>query len=179
MKNIEQLTNTKYLNLKKIIDPENGVNGYYFAERLGVDSIAFVCRDIKTGQILLNNEFKPPIRQKILGSFGGSRDKDKSLVLIVKDEVAEEAGFEVETEDIKYLGVVFVSTQMNQFCSLFMVSVNKNEQKERRPESKIEEMAETRWVDESDYFGLTDLLDWKVTTIMAKWNARKDKLKAR
>ena len=60
-----------------------------------------------------------------------------------------------------------------------MVSVNKNEQKERRPESKIEEMAETRWVDESDYFGLTDLLDWKVTTIMAKWNARKDKLKAR
>jgi len=175
MRIVEQLTNTKYLNLKKIVDQENGVNGYYFAERLGINSVAFVCRDIKTGQILLNNEFKPPIGKYVLGSFGGSIDKDKSLVQIVKDEVSEEAGFEVEIENIKYLGMVFVSTQMNQFCNLFMVLVNKNKQKDRKPQTKIEAMAEIKWVDEKDYFNFTDLLDWKVITIMAKWKARNNK----
>lgn len=90
MRTIENLTDCKFLNLRKVIDPENNVRGYFFSERLGKDSIAFVCYDINAQQILLNQEYKPPIDEFVLGAFGGSIDKDQTLFEIVKAEVKEE-----------------------------------------------------------------------------------------
>jgi 8-oxo-dGTP pyrophosphatase MutT (NUDIX family) len=169
MRTIENLTDCKFLNLKKVIDPENNVRGYFFSERLGKDSIAFVCYDINTQQILLNQEYKPPIDEFVLGAFGGSIDKDQTLFEIVKAEVKEEAGFVVELEDIKYLGDAFVSTQMNQFCHLFIVFVDKENQGEREPENAIEAMAKTKWVDKKD---IKEMRDWKAITIMAKYRGK-------
>jgi len=167
MRAVKSLTNNKFLNIKEVCDPDNHVRGYQYAERLGKDSVAFVCYDYTTNEILLNSEYKPPINEFILGAFGGSIDKDKNIKQIVIEEVREEAGFEVTEGDCLSMGRVFVSTQMNQFCYLFMVLVDRRKQKERSPENEVEAMAVTKWIDwNSD---ITDLSDWKAITIMSKY----------
>ena len=167
----EKLTNNKFLNIKEIQDPDNNVKGYQFAERLGKDSVAYICWDNNSEQFLLNNEYKPPINEFILGAFGGSMDKDKSPEQIVIDEVREEAGFEVDEKDVHYLGKVMVSTQMNQFCHLFLVNVDKNKQKERQPENAVEAMAKTKWIQWGDD-ELDKLEHWKPLAIVFKAQAQ-------
>jgi 8-oxo-dGTP pyrophosphatase MutT (NUDIX family) len=87
------------------------------------------------------------------------------MIDIVKDEVREEAGFEIENTDIEYLGKVFVSTQMNQYCRLYLAYVDRDKQKERKPENAVEAMASTEWV---DYQSIIELSDWKAIAIVAK-----------
>lgn len=163
-KTIKQLTNNRFLNIKEIKDPENNVRGYQFAERLGVDSVAFIGYYPQEETFLVNKEYKPPISRFITGAFGGSMDKSKSPAEIVIGEVREEAGFEVNESDLKYLGRVFVSTQMNQFCYLFIVILDKVKQKERQPENAVEAMATTKWVKEEDIYKMEE---WKPIAIVA------------
>jgi 8-oxo-dGTP pyrophosphatase MutT (NUDIX family) len=162
----EKITDHKFINLYKITDPEHHVNGYMYAERIGKDSVAFICYDKEKGEILVNKEYKPPVNEFIVGAFGGSLDKDIPIEEIVREEVKEEAGFE-KIEDIINVGKVLVSTQMNQFCHLFLVIVDKNDQGQRHPENEVEAMAETIWIKET---GVLDLDDWKAITIIAKSN---------
>jgi 8-oxo-dGTP pyrophosphatase MutT (NUDIX family) len=169
MRTVKQLTNNKYLNIKEVVDKENHVNGFQFAERRGVDSVAFICLDRDSEQFLLNKELKPPINERVLGSFGGSFDKDKLPVEIVIDEVKEEAGFVVTKDDVKFVGRVLVSTQMNQYCYLYLVFVNKEDQGERKPENLIEASAETFWCQWDDIYKLED---WKPITILAMAQAK-------
>ena len=171
MRIVKQLTNNKYLNIKEVKDPENNINGFQFAERLGVDSVAFVCWDEKLEQFLLNKESKPPVDQFILGAFGGSMDKDKSPMEIVIAEAKEEAGFVVTEEDVHSLGKVLVSSQMNQFCHLFLVEVDKDNQAEREPENALEAMAETVWVQWQDSL-FANLEEWKPLAIVLKAQAK-------
>lgn len=151
------------------MDPDKHVKGYQYAERLGVDSIAFICYDPILEMFLLNNEYKPPVDMFITGAFGGSIDKNKGLRDIVVDEAKEEAGFVVEANSGIYgvweVGKVLVSTQMNQFCYLFLVSVDRKKQAEREPENAIEAMAKTVWMREDEIAGLED---WKAITIVAR-----------
>ena len=165
MRIVKQLTNNKFINIKEIKDPENNIKGYQFAERLGRDSVAFICYDTNTKKVLLNKELKPPIDSMVLGAFGGSIDKDKILIDIVIGEVKEEAGFVVGTKDIKYLGRTLVSTQMNQYCYLYLVFVDRNKQVEREPENEIEKLAITSWHLLSE---INKLEDWKPIVIIAK-----------
>ena len=170
MRIIKKLTDNKFLNILQVEDKENNVSGYQYAERRGVDSIAFICVDKSSvdndkPEYLLNNEYKPPVNEFVLGAFGGPLDKDKSKVEIVIEEVREEAGFEVTEDDVISLGRVLVSTQMNQYCYLYLVNVNKKDQLERRPENAVEAMAKIVWTKEED---IEFLEDWKAITIVAK-----------
>ena len=167
---IEQVTDNKFLNIKKVIDPEHGIGGYFFAERLGTDSIAFICVDKEFPEkVLLNNEYKPPNDEFILGAFGGSLDKEKTPKAIAVEEVKQEAGYVVTEDDITDLGKVLVSTQMNQYCHLFVVKVDGDEEPEREPENPCEALAETEWIDKSK---VSELKDWKAITIVAKAEAK-------
>jgi len=163
MRTEKQLTNNKYLNIKEIHDPEIHVGGYQYAERRGKDSIAFICYDSGPEQFLVNLEYKPPVNLMLLSAFGGSMDSNKTPLQIVIGELKEEAGYEVPLEKINYLGKVFVSTQMNQFCYLYLVLVDKEKQGERKPENAIEEMARATWISYSDIYRLED---WKAITIV-------------
>jgi 8-oxo-dGTP pyrophosphatase MutT (NUDIX family) len=170
MRTIKKLTDNKYLNIMEIQDLENHVKGFQYAERRGVDSVAFICYDHESEQFLLNKELKPPINKMVLGAFGGSCDKDKDLKDIVIDEVKEEAGFVVKRASVMSVGKVLVSTQMNQYCYLYLVFVNKDYQVEREPENAIEAMAETSWHNIAEVFTLED---WKPITIIAMAQAQK------
>lgn len=165
MRTVKKLTDNRFLNIKEVKDPENNVNGYQFAERLGKDSIAFILWDNDAGQFLLNKEYKPPVNEFILGAFGGSLDKDTSPEEIVIAEVKEEAGFVVTKENVHLVGEVMVSTQMNQFCKLYLVEVNKENQDEREPENAVEAMATTEWVDWYEP-ELAKMRDWKPLAII-------------
>jgi hypothetical protein len=167
---IEQITNTKYLNLKKVIDPDNHVGGYFFAERLGVDSIAFVCLDRISNRYLLNNEYTPPTNEFLIRAFGGSLDKKMSRNSIVKEEVQEEAGYTVTDDMIHEVGSVFVSTQMNQRCFLYLVDVTNGKKTGRIPENQVEQMATELWRKEIDIIKGDD---WKSIVIIEKAKEKK------
>jgi len=166
-RSVKQLTDNKFVNLKEVKDPSKGVNGFQFAERLGVDSVAFICYDVKKQSVLLNEEYKVPIDQFIMGAFGGSIDKDKALKKIVIDEAKEEAGFAVTEKDILDCGKYLVSTQMNQFCYLYIVKVNKDEEGDKASENEVEAMSKTKWYDIYDD-ALDELEDWKATVLMGE-----------
>ena len=165
MRTVTKLTNNRFLNIKEVKQPERHVNGYQFAERLGTNSVAFVCYDKNTKEFLVNDEYKPPTDEFVLGAFGGSLDKDRVMVDIIIDEVKEEAGFSVSKDDVKFVGRMFVSTQMNQYCYLYIVFVDRKNQEKKKPENAVEAMATTEWVDEK---GIMELNDWKAITILAK-----------
>lgn len=162
---VESLTDNRFLNIKQVVDPSKGCKGYQFAERRGQDSIAFICYDKDTNEFLVNREYKPPVDQFIDSAFGGSLDKDVSKIEIVIAEVREEAGFVVDKNNVIEVGRSFVSTQMNQYCFLYFVYVDKTKQQEREPENAIEALAETKWVT-IDEINRSD--DWKSIAIVAK-----------
>jgi len=162
---VRQITDNRFVNLKEVVDPKKGVQGFQFAERLGVDSVAFICFDEKSQEFLLNKEYKVPIDDFLLGAFGGSLDKDKSKDQIVVEEVKEEAGYKVTEKDIHYLGKMYVSTQMNQFCHLYLVMVDKDQEQEKEPENEVEAAATTEWV---DWKKLLAADDWKSLAIFTK-----------
>lgn len=146
----------KFLKIK-----EN--QGYYYAERLGVDSVAFILYDIDTDLYGLINEYKPPINRFMVTAFGGSIDKSHGLINIVQEEVLEEAGYEVKHRDITFVDSCFVSTQMNQFCYLYLVNVSKDNYKGRQPQTKWEESASVVWLPEE---AVLKIEDWKAKVIL-------------
>jgi 8-oxo-dGTP pyrophosphatase MutT (NUDIX family) len=146
-------------------------NGYYYAERAGIDSVAFVLYDRALGEVACVSERKPPLDARVgepvfvTTAFGGSIDKEHTNVQIVIEEVKEEAGFIATADDIAHVGSVLVSTQMNQYCHLYVVFVNKYDEGEKDPQTEMEAEAEVVWMDFHDVF---DIEDWKAPTIMVK-----------
>jgi UDP-sugar diphosphatase len=171
MRIIKQLTNNRFLNLKEVSDDSMGCKGYQFAERLGVDSIAFICYDKSKNEFIINNECTPPIGKLLKRAFGGSLDKNKEMEKIVKAEVEEEVGYNVDDSDINMVGKCFVSTQMNQFCYLYLVFISDKKKTERKPENESEAISHPIVVLEEE---IEDGDDWKAITILTK--ARKLKL---
>lgn len=134
---------------------------YYYAERLGKDSVAFILHNEDTNMYGMVNEFKPPIDQFMITAFGGSLDSDKTLEEIVRAECIEESGY--EAEDITYHGKVLVSTQMNQFCHLYLVTVEKF--KGKTSTDPLESKASVVWMFKEEALKIPD---WKANYILNK-----------
>lgn len=117
----------------QIKEADNAGKPYYYAERLGKDSIAFILK--KDEQYGLIHEWKPPLQEWLVTAYGGSIDSNKSLRDILLQEIKEEAGYAPWLGAIQYMGKHFVSTQMNQFCYLFLVPVE-NIQGISKPETE-------------------------------------------
>ncbi len=164
LENHELEYQSEFINVKR-----NG--GYYYAERKGVDSVAFVLFSISLtdeNRIGVIKEKKYPIEEYVITAFGGSIDNPKyfnDLRQVVIDEAIEEAGFIVEDKDISYYGKVLVSTQMNQYCHLFGVAVDKYKQVQKTT-TNIRELDSTIvWLTLPEVIKLND---WKAITIVAK-----------
>ncbi len=150
----------KFLQVKEWID---GDKKYFYAERSGVDSVAFILHDRNTGKFGLTKEFKPPIDKFLVTAFGGSLDKDLMMADIVKEEVREEAGY--IGCGISYAGRSFVSTQMNQFCYLYLVDVTHAQKVPREPQNEMEALATVEWLYPHE---VTSGDCWKAITILKK-----------
>jgi len=160
---VTKLTDHKWMNL--YVSSDKLENAFYFAERRGTDSIAFLCYSDTEQRVLVNLEYKPPIGTFLRGAFGGSLDKTSDPLQTVIAEVKEEAGYGVEPKDVISLGKVFVSSMMNQFCHLYLVNVSEDQNVGRDPQNAAETVAETEWIDPSDVFLFSD---WKAITIVSK-----------
>jgi 8-oxo-dGTP pyrophosphatase MutT (NUDIX family) len=151
--------------------------GYVYAERKGVDSVAFILLANNASderRIGLLREFKPPLDSFLVTAFGGSIDSDNykdNLKKLVVDEVLEEAGFTISEDNVKSYGKVYVSTQSNQFCHLFAVEVDKLKQGERTTTNPMEKKSSVAWITLPEVFKLED---WKSITIITKRLSEKD-----
>ncbi|SHO81227.1 hypothetical protein MNB_SV-15-761 [hydrothermal vent metagenome] len=145
---------------------------YIYAERVGIDSIAFILYDKNKNRFALIQESKPPLDTNeylvsLVTAFGGSMDIDITPQEICKIEVEEEAGYEVELEKIHFVGESLVSTQMSQICKLFLVDVTDN-QKTKKAEYEIENKHQDDsiiWLNRDE---VMDNGDWKSIYIISK-----------
>jgi len=144
---------------------------YFYAERKGIDSVAFIYLDRKNKTIGLVNERKPPLDDRfnktifLTTAFGGSIDTfaeeyeriniDENIIFpeqieickkIVQQESLEEAGYNISLDKIYFVSRDLVSTQMNQFCYLFFIDVTDIEKGEPQPENEMEKLAELIWI---------------------------------
>ncbi len=150
----------KFLQIKEWV---KGEQKYYYAERIGKDSVAFILRDRNTNKYGLVKEFKPPINDFLITAFGGSLDKNIPQIDLVRDEVREEAGY--ICCDISYIGKSFVSTQMNQFCYLYLIDVTEALKKVPEPQCELEKLSEVVWLTKEQVIRGDD---WKAITILTK-----------
>ena len=147
---------------------------YSYAERGGINSIAFILFDNKSKRFCLISESKPSLDE--LGTlamkttaFGGSIDSNCSPKEICQIEVQEESGFEVTLDRIHYTGETLVSTQMSQMCFLYLVDVtglkktHKAEYEQSTPEQDEKDPNEfsNNSVFWFTYSELMDNQDWK------------------
>ena len=160
----ETLFDNPWLKVKR-------AGGFIYSERKGVDSVAFILVAVNAAderRIGLIHEYKDPLGRFLTSAFGGSIDDEKyhkDLRVLVKDEVIEESGFDIEFDAIEYHGKVMVSTQSNQFCHLFSVEVNKLEQQERTTTNRTELLSKVTWITMRD---VPKLEDWKAQAIILR-----------
>jgi 8-oxo-dGTP pyrophosphatase MutT (NUDIX family) len=146
----------------KFIQTYKTAEGYEYAERNGVHSVAFLLYDSGNETIGLNMEYKPPVNSWCLGAFGGSIDPKKSLVDIVLNEVLEETGHKADVSNVEYVGKYLVSTQMNQYCYLFSVAACQDEEVKKTTTDATEVRASIHW---HHFTELPVLEDWKSVII--------------
>ena len=166
---------------------KEALNYYVYAERGGIDSIAFILMDLEKEKFGLIYESRPPLdeylRTKVMKetAFGGSLDDDtKTPKEICQIEVLEEAGYGVSLDNITEIGSFMVSSQMSQYCHLYIVDVTgltagKTESEIYNAEQELKDSDEfkhnkTLWLTKSEIFGLSD---WKAITILALYDKRK------
>jgi hypothetical protein len=144
---------------------------YVYAERVGVDSVAFILYDRKTQKFALIKESKPSLDTTdylvyLTTAFGGSIDiKDTiSSKEICQIEVTEEAGYCVPLNKIYNLGKTLVSSQMSQMCELFLVDIT-NIQKTMSAEWETSKHEKILWMKEHE---ILDNNDWKSIYILSQ-----------
>lgn len=153
----------------RICTADNAGKPYYYAERKGKDSVAFILYNDTHKKYGLIHEWKPPLQEWLVTAFGGSIDSHKSVLEIVRQECKEEAGYNPCDGHIQFMGKHFVSTQMNQFCYLYLVSVQGYEQHilslEEEEQRKLsgEHKSTPVWM---TYEQVLDTQCWKAKTIL-------------
>jgi len=152
--------------------------GYYeYAERGGVDSIAFILFDSKELKMALIKEGKPPLDERFnevvmkITAFGGSIDvPGSSYQEICQKEVLEESGYDVPLDRIYSVGKTMVSTQMSQLCEGFFVDVTGLE-KTHKTESEEKDASDELAKNKTIWMSTKEVLennDWKSIWILSR-----------
>lgn len=157
---------------------------YFYAERKGMDSVAFILVDEnRTNKYGVINERKPPMDERydnlvfVETAFGGSNDmiddekylsmSDDEVIVhfkkLVKIEAREECGYDVDLDKIKFISKELVSTQMNQWAFMFVVDVTNIKQGAKDPQNAEEAMATVLW---KSFKQVQKMNDWKTKTIL-------------
>lgn len=160
-----------WVSIVKVEHPEQSGNAYYYAERLGKNSLAFILKDEEKEKCAVLKQFSSQENNFKVGCFTGSLEKeDLDVVEHLVEEVKEEAGYDVvieEVEDrIKYVGMFPLGGITNESVYLYVVDVTGLKQKLKEPENIFELNTDVMWIDKSD---LIKLNDWKANIIAYKY----------
>ena len=146
-------------------DPEEG---YYFSERAGRDSVAFLLYDSKRDLYGVLEQWHGPLHRFTLGAYTGSLDKDGlTPAQITQEEVVEEAGYDVDFDRIHPLREMAVSGQTNEICHLFLIDVTGMEPQAPQPENIFEASVRRSWLPVS---AVLERADWKAIMIVLHAN---------
>lgn len=156
----------KWLKIKMTYDPNEKGKEFYFAQRLGKDSVAFLLidknREDDKYQIL--KQYSSPYGKFQEGVFTGSLEKHgKSVMDHVIEEVKEEAGYDVDKEQIKLITSEEVGSSTNEIVHLYLVDITGLEQEIREPENIFEENMDRKFVN-ADY--INNHCGWKSKLII-------------
>ena len=156
----------KYTKIKKI--PYNNGEDFYFIERAGIDSVAFILYDNNAPDnrtVGLIDQYRGSYGEFIKGCYTGSLDKpDKSLVEIVIDEVKEEAGFEVTENRVYFISKEITGAATNERVNLYLVDVTNANKVDLSPESAFESNTENLWYSPQE--ALIKTTDFKAKLIL-------------
>jgi len=154
----------KWTTIKKI--QKNNGEDYYFMERAGVDSVAFILVDKNSDKPFgLINQFRGQSGKFIKGAYTGSLDKPElSLDEIVLEEVKEESGYVVDLGRITFISKEIAGAMTNEQINLYVVDVTGLQPEELEPESVFEENTENLWFTYEEAMNKTE--DWKVKLIL-------------
>jgi len=160
---IEVLCKTKWLSLRRMIDPENGVHGYDYSHEIRCDGkiVSILPYRYKTRmgvnnpnekygvEFLLRKEVTPcwGMEQKISSITGGVENDDPIETAL--HEIAEEAGYEVERNEIKFLDISYGIKSSDTKYYLYTVDLTGKEKtlEADGDGSELEKMAECFWSD--------------------------------
>lgn len=155
----EHLKLNEWCTIKKI--EKNNGESYYFSERAGVDSVAFILFDANNGETPFGiiEQYRGNYGAFHKGCYTGSNDKPElTMEEIVVEEVKEEAGYEVTLDRVAFMTKEFCGSGTNESVYLYVVDVTDVPLGETAPESIFEENTENLWVDKQ---GLMHCDDWK------------------
>lgn len=105
----ELIAGDKWLELRRLIDPEQGVNGYTYYREVRcngqiVSMLPFRSLDDGSKEYLIRNEVTPPWgMEPAMSSFTGGVEGDDPMEDAIR-EIQEEAGFTVTEERVIPLG---------------------------------------------------------------------------
>lgn len=161
------------LTVYRQFDPadDDGVSGYYFSERAGKDSVAFLLYDQSregANPWGVLTQWHGPLCRFSPGAYTGSLDKEAlQIEEVCQEEAMEEAGYHVGLERITYLGAQTVSGQCNEECHLFVVDVTGMQPAQIQPENEFEANCEREWWTTGRVLAQAD---WKAKLIALLWS---------
>lgn len=152
----------KYLTMKRKGESEKDY--YYYMERLGVDSVAFILydstRDKPYGVL---SQYSTSTSEFVNGAYTGSLDKPHlSLMETLIEEISEESEYEVGEDRINHVGYMTVNSMTSEKVNLYLVDVKGLEKVGTNPENLWEENTEHIWY---DYDSLVKVCEWKAVMI--------------
>lgn len=128
---VETLKDNEWLSLKKMVDPENGVNGYVFSHETRCnDHIVSILPYRLVGdkmEFCLRKEVTPcwSMKQHISSITGGVEDNDPLTTAI--HEIDEEAGYKVSPNELVSLGTCFGTKSCDTIYHLYTVNLTNKE----------------------------------------------------
>ncbi|MEA3352657.1 MAG: NUDIX hydrolase [Campylobacterota bacterium] len=111
---LTKLEDPKFVKPVRINYKQNGTKKTWEAVK-SHDSVSVLLYHKQKDSFILVKQFRPPVYMNhkeyefTYELCAGIVDKDKSLVEIAKEEIDEECGYEVKTEDIEFINLFFTN----------------------------------------------------------------------
>jgi len=161
----------KFLSIFCVKDPEDPEDqGYYFSERLGRDSVAFLLYDrneLEKPYVALE-QYHSPRRMFQKGAFTGSLDKGLSPDATAIEEIAEEAGYRISSERLHSVGKQFVGCNTNESVYLFIGDVTGIARNKKNPDNVWEENTHLLQMSKDEIF---KFCEWRAILCMMLWES--------
>ena len=129
---ISELTDTRFIHPVKVSFNQNGKDKTWEAVR-SHDSVAVLLYHQEKKAFLLVKQFRAPVYLNDINKTytyelcAGLVDKNKSLVEIVKEEIDEECGYNVDLQDIQKITSFFTNVGISGGCQhLFFAKINES-----------------------------------------------------
>jgi len=152
-KRIDILYNNKWLQLRKVVDKDNGVSGYIYShEKISNGKVISILPYRKNGddyEFLLRNEVTPCWgSQSFVSSTTGKVDPGETPIQTATRELLEETGYKAKQEEMIELGTCFSSKSSDTINYLFSVDLkNKKRGKAEGDGTELEAKAFNFWTD--------------------------------